>query len=117
MQMVGDMLLARAVLSEDQHTHVGWCYQPYPVHDFLKGGTVTGKHGHTASPDIPFFQYGTEQRHEFVLHELFGYVVQRTEFHAFNRRMHFGIVGHDDERLRHTLLAHPTQQVDAVTIG
>ena len=72
---------------------------------------------HTASPDIPFFQYGTEQRHEFVLHELFGYVVQRTEFHAFNRRMHFGIVGHDDERLRHTLLAHPAQQVDAVTIG
>ena len=86
MQMVGDMLLARAVLSEYQYAHVGWCYQPYPVHDFPEGGTVTGKHGHTAPPDIPLFQYGTEKRHEFVLHELFGYVVQRAEFHTFNRR-------------------------------
>ena len=55
MQMVGDMLFARAVLSGYQHTHVGWGYQPYPVHDFLKGGTVTCKDGHTASPDIPLF--------------------------------------------------------------
>ena len=45
----------------------------------------------------------------FVLHELLGYVVQRTEFHAFNRRMYFGIVGHDDERLRHAFFAHPAQ--------
>ena len=72
MQMVGDMLLARAVLSEYQYAHVGWCYQPYPVHDFPEGGTVTGKHGHTAPPDIPLFQYGTEKRHEFVLHECLG---------------------------------------------
>ena len=111
------MLLARAVLSEYQHAHVGGGYQPYPVHDFPEGGTVTGKHGHTASPDIPFFQYGAEQRHEFVLHELLGYVVQRTEFHTFNCRMYFGIVGHDDKGLHPALLAHPTQQVDAVTVG
>ncbi len=31
--------------------------------------------------------------------------------------MHFGIVGHDDERLRHAFLAHPTQQVDTVAVG
>ena len=37
MQVVGDMLLARAVLSEYQHAHVSGGYQPYPVHDFLKG--------------------------------------------------------------------------------
>jgi hypothetical protein len=87
------------------------------VHDFLKGGTVTGKHGHTAPPDIPFFQYAAEQRHKFVLDQLFGYVVQRTEFHAFHRRMHFGIVGHDNERLHHAFLAHPAQQVDTVAVG
>ncbi len=60
MQMVGDMLLARAVLSEDQHTHIGGGYQPYPVHDFLEGGTVTGKDGHTAPSNTVFFQYGAE---------------------------------------------------------
>ena len=31
--------------------------------------------------------------------------------------MHFGIVSHDDERLRHAFLAHPTQQVDTVAVG
>ena len=116
-QQVGDMLLARAVLPEYQHAHVGGGYQPYPLHDGLERRAVTREQGHTASPDIPLFQYGTEQRHEFVLHELFGYVVQRTEFHAFNRRMHFGIVGHDDERLHPALLAHPAQQVDTVAVG
>ena len=108
MQMVGDMLLARTVLPEYQYTHIGRGYQPYPVHDFLKGGTVTGKNGHTASPDTPFFQDVAKQRHKFILHKLFGNVVQRAEFHAFHRRMHFGIVGHDDERLHHAFLAHPS---------
>ena len=116
MQVVGDMLLTRAVLPEYQHAHIGGGYQPYTVHDFPEGGTVTGKDGHTAPSDTAFFQYGTEQRHKFVLHELFWYVVQRTEFHTFNRRMHFGIIGHDDERLRHALLAHPAQQVDTVAV-
>ena len=37
MQMVGDMLIARSVLSEYHHAHVGDGYQLYPVHDFLKG--------------------------------------------------------------------------------
>ncbi len=56
------------------------------------------------------------ENQSLVLHELLGYVVQRAEFHTFNRRMHFGIVGHDDERLRHTLFAHPTQQVDTIAV-
>ena len=30
--------------------------------------------------------------------------------------MHFGIVGHDNERLHHTFLAHPAQQVDTVAV-
>ena len=71
-----DMLLARTVLSEYQHAHIGRGYQPYPVHDFLKGGTVTGKNGHTASPDISFFQNGMKQRHKFILHKLLGNIVQ-----------------------------------------
>lgn len=59
-QKVGNMLLACAVLPEYQHAHVGGGYQPYPVHDFLEGGTVTGKDGHTAPSNTVFFQYGAE---------------------------------------------------------
>ena len=54
-QQVGDMLLARAVLTEYQHAHVGWCYQPYPLHDGLKRRAVTREQRHTASSDISFF--------------------------------------------------------------
>ena len=116
-QQVGDMLLARAVLPEYQHAHVGGGYQPYPLHDGLERRAVTREQGHTAPSDIPFFQYGTEQRDELVFHKLLGYVVQRAEFHAFHCRMHFGIVGHDDKGLHPTLLAHPAQKVDTVAVG
>ena len=74
-QMVGDMLLARAVLAEYHHAHVSGSYQPYPVHDFLKGGTFTGEHRHTALSRLPFFLYGTEKRNQFILHKLFGNIV------------------------------------------
>ena len=111
------MLLASTVLSEYQHTHICGGYQPYPLHDGLKRRAVTGKDGHTASSCVSFLQYAAEQRDEFVLHKLLRYVVQRTEFHAFDCRMHFGIVGHDDERLHHAILSHPAQKVDAVAVG
>ncbi len=47
-QVVGDMFLARAVLTKYHHAHIGGGYQPYAVHDFLKGGTFTGEYRHTA---------------------------------------------------------------------
>lgn len=93
------MFLACAVLPEYHHAHIGSGYQPYPVHDFLKGGTLTGEHGHTAVSRLSFFLYGMEKWNEFVFHKLFGYVIQRTEFHAFHCRMHLGVIGHDDEGL------------------
>ncbi len=110
------MFLARAVLSEYHHAHVGCCYQPYAVHDFLKGGTFTGEHGHTGLSRLPFFLYGTEKRDKFILHKLFGDIVYRTELHAFHCGMHFGIVCHDNERLHLSLLSHPAQEVYAVTV-
>ena len=58
-QKVGNMLLARAVLSEYQHAHVGGGYQPYPLHDGLERRAVTREQGHTVSSGVPFFQYGT----------------------------------------------------------
>ena len=103
------MLLACAVLPEYQHAHVCWGHQSYPVHDFPEGGTVTGKHGHTVLPDTPFFQYGAEHGDEPVLDQLFGYIVQRAELHTLHRCIHFGIIGHDDERLHHPFFAHPAQ--------
>ena len=39
--------------------HIGGGYQPYAVHDFLKGGTFTGEYRHTALSCLTFFQYGT----------------------------------------------------------
>ena len=111
------MLLARAVLPEYQHAHIGWGYQPYPLHDGLERRAVTREQWHTAPSGVPFFQYVPQQGDELVLHKLLGYVVQRAEFHAFNRRMHFGIVGHDDKGLHPALLAHPAQQVDTVAVG
>ena len=113
---MGDMLLARAVLSEYHHTHIGSGYQPYAMHDFLKGGTFTDEHGHTAVSHLTLLLYGTEKWNEFVFHKLFGYVIQRTEFHTFHSSMHFGIVGHDDERLHLFFLTHPTQQVYTVAV-
>ena len=56
-QQVGDMLLARAVLPEYQHAHIGGGYQPYPLHDGLERRAVTREQGHTASSDILFLQY------------------------------------------------------------
>ena len=44
MQQVGNMLLARAVLTKYHHAPIGGGYQPYAVHDFLKGGTFTGEY-------------------------------------------------------------------------
>ena len=93
------MLLARAVLSEYHHTHIGSGYQPYAMHDFLKGGTFTDEHGHTAVSHLTLLLYGTEKWNEFVLYQFFRYIVYRTEFHALHGSMYFGIVGHDDERL------------------
>ena len=40
MQQVGNMLLARAVLTKYHHAHIGGGYQPYAVQDFLKGGNL-----------------------------------------------------------------------------
>ena len=54
-QQVGDMLLARAVLPEYQHAHVGGGYQPYPLHDGLERRAVTREQGHTAPSGVPFF--------------------------------------------------------------
>lgn len=53
---------------------------------------------------------------EFILHKLFGDIVYRTELHAFHGGMHFGIVCHDNERLHLSLLSHPAQKVNAVTV-
>ena len=114
--MVGDMLLACAVLSEYHHAHVGDGYQLYPVHDFLKGGTFTGEHGHPAVSRLTLFLYGADKGDEFVLYKFLWNIVKRTEFHAFHSGMHFGIVGHDDERLHLSLLAHPAQQVYSIAI-
>ena len=68
---------------------------------------LRGEHGNTVSSGIPFFLYTAEQRDEFVLYKSLGYVVKRAEFHALHSSVHFGVVGHDDERLHHPFLAHP----------
>ena len=110
------MLLACAVLTEYHHAHIGSRHQPYAVHDFLKGGTFTGEHRHTALSRLSSFLYGTEKRNKFILHKLFGDIVYRTELHAFHGGMHFGIVCHDNERLHLSLLSHPAQEVYAVAV-
>jgi hypothetical protein len=115
-QVVGNMFLTRAVLSEYHHAHIGSGYQPYTVHDFLKCGTVTGEHRHTALSCLTFFQYGTDQGDKFILHKLFGNIVYRAEFHAFHGGINFGVVGHNDEGLHLSLLSHPAQKVNAVTV-
>ena len=110
------MFLARAVLPEYHHAHIGSGYQLYPVHDFLKGGTFTGEHGHPAVHRLTLFLYGTDKGDEFVLYQFLWNIVYRTEFHAFYGGMHFSVVRHDKERLHLALLAHPTQQVYAVAV-
>ena len=115
-QVVGKMFFTCSVLSEYHHAHIGSGYQPYTVHDFLKGGTFTGKHGHTALSRLSFFLYGTEKSDQFILHKLFGDIIYRTELHAFHCGMHFGIVGHDNEGLHLSLLSHPAQKVYTVTV-
>ena len=65
---------------------------------------------------LTLFLYRTEKGDQFVLHKLFGYVIQRTEFHAFHGCIHFGVVGHYDEGLQLPFLAHPAQQVYAVPV-
>ena len=113
---MGDVLLASAVLSEYHYAHVGDGYQLYPVHDFLKGGTFTGEHEHPAVSRLPLLLYGADKGDEFVLYQFLWNIVCRTELHAFHGGMHFGVVGHYDERLHHPLLAHPAQQVYSVSV-
>jgi iron complex outermembrane receptor protein len=110
------MLLARAVLTKYHHAHIGGGYQPYAVHDFLKGGTFTGEYRHTALSCLTFFQYGTDQGDKFILHKLFGNIVYRAEFHAFHGGINFGVVGHNDEGLHLSLLSHPAQKVYATAV-
>ena len=74
-QVVGDMLLARAVLSEYHHAHVGSGYQLYPVHDFLEGGTFTGEHRHPAVSRLPLLLYGANKGYEFILYQFFRDIV------------------------------------------
>ena len=40
----------------------------------------------------------------------------RAEFHAFHGGINFGVVGHNDEGLHLSLLSHPAQKVNAVTV-
>ena len=113
-QVVGNMFLTRAVLSEYHHAHIGSGYQPYTVHDFLKCGTVTGEHRHTALSCLTFFQYGTDQGDKFILHKPVSYthlhgnlvasggsykIVQ--PFEIYRRQLVY-----DDRRLQHLSLIH-----------
>ena len=65
---------------------------------------------HLALPFLfTFLDNGMEKRNEFVLHQLFGDIVQRTEFHALHCGMHLGVIGHDNERLPFVIDTHPFQ--------
>jgi hypothetical protein len=86
------------------------------VHNFLKGGTITGEYWHTAVSRLTLFLYGANKGDELIFHKLFGDVIQRTELHAFHGGMYFGVIGHYNERLQLSLFAHPAQQVYSVAI-
>ena len=106
MDVLGDMLLARAVLAQYQHAHPGGRNKMYPFLDIAVCFSLPYEYRDLALPFLfTFLDNGTEKRYEFVLHQLFGNVVQRTEFHALHGSMYFGIVSHDDERLHHAILS------------
>ena len=116
MQVMGYMLLARTVLAEYQHAHLGRGNQLYPLHDGSESRTVTGEHGHVPLSAVLFFLNVAEQRDKLVLDQQLGDVVQRTELHALHGGMHLGIVGHDDERQCQSFFPHPPQQVYSVSV-
>ena len=117
MDVLGDMLLARAVLAQYQNAHPSGCNKVYPFLDVAVCFPLPYEYRYLALPFLfTFLDNGMEKRNEFVLHQLFGNIVQRTELHALHCRMHFGIVGHNNERLPFVIDTHPFQQFDAFPV-
>lgn len=50
------------------------------MHNFLKGGTITGEYWHTAVSRLTLFLYGANKGDELIFHKLFGDVIQRTDY-------------------------------------
>ena len=123
MNHAGDIFLASATFTKDQHGELGGGHQFHMFVETHHGGTVTPH---------PLFV----ARHEGLLHLLVGRrqrggdfffkhawvdgfleIVEGTELHGRHSGLHLGIARHhDDGHLAFQLLAHPGHQDDAIAI-
>ena len=114
----GKMLLARAVFTQYQHAYTCRGYHTDALLDALEGRSFPFE---DRCPDIflPFLllEQGAYERQKLVLHQYLGQVIRRSELHALHRRMHFGVIGHDNERLSHARIPHLAQQSDTLAVG